>query len=129
MFVANAYADVVVIVSARSAVNRLTAEQTGRIFLGKVNAFPGGGNVVPVDQSEGTAIRDEFYARIVRKSAAQLTAYWAKMVFTGDGFPPKLLNGNVAVKHAVSNDPEAIGYIDRSAVDSSVKVVLDPQGQ
>lgn len=128
MFVENAYADVVVIVSAKSVVAHLSAEQVGRIFLGKVNTFPNGGNAAPVDQAAGAAIRDEFYAKVVRKSASQLTAYWAKMVFTGDGFPPKLLGGNAAVKQAIANDPDAIGYIDRSALDGSVKVVLDPQG-
>lgn len=128
MFVANAYADVVVVVSAKCAVSHLSAEQTGRIFLGKVNTFPGGGHVLPLDQPEGAPIRDEFYTRVLNKSAAQLTAYWAKMVFTGDGFPPRLINGNAAVKHAVSSNPDAIGYIDRSAVDGSVKVVFDPQG-
>ena len=128
MTVASAYADVVVIVSAKSQVAHLSAEQTGRIFLGKVNAFPGGGHALPFDQPEGAPIRDEFYSRVLSKSAAQLTAYWAKMVFTGDGFPPKLINGNAAVKHAVSGNPDAIGYIDRSAVDGSVKVVFDPQG-
>lgn len=128
MSVASAYADVVVVVSAKNPVSHLNAEQTGRIFLGKVNTFPGGAHVVPLDQPEGAPIREEFYTRVLNKSAAQLTAYWAKMVFTGDGFPPKLINGSAAVKHAVSSNPDAIGYIDRSAVDGSVKVVFDPQG-
>ena len=126
IFVQRAYADVVVIVSARSAVTSLSAEQVARIYLGKVNTFPGDGSATPIDQPEGTAIRDEFYTRVVRKSPTQLTAYWAKMIFTGDGYPPKLLAGNAAVKHAISSSADAIGYIDRSALDSSVKVVLEP---
>ncbi|MCX7193662.1 MAG: phosphate ABC transporter substrate-binding protein [Proteobacteria bacterium] len=122
-----ASADVVVVVSAKSTVTHLTAEQAARIFLGKSNTFPDGGNVVPVDQPEGAAIRDEFYARVASKNASQLTAYWARVIFTGgDSCPPKLLEGNAAVRRAVAGNPNAIGYIDRNALDGSVRVVLDP---
>ena len=126
MAATSASADVVVVVSARSEITHLTAEQVTKIFLGKTDAFPSGGKVVPVDQAEGNAIRDEFYSKVVNKSSSQLTAYWAKIIFTGDGHPPKLLEGNVTVRKAVANNPNAIGYIDESAVDSSVRVILAP---
>jgi ABC-type phosphate transport system substrate-binding protein len=95
--------------------------------LGKANTFPDGSNVVPIDQSEGRDVRDEFYAKVVSKNASQLTAYWAKVIFTGgDSCPPKQMEGSVAVRRAVAINPKAIGYIDRSSLDSSVRVVLDP---
>lgn len=123
---ASASADVVVIVSANSTITRLTPEQATRIFLGKTDSFPNGSHAIPVDQAEGNAARDEFYSKVANKNSAQLTAYWAKIIFTGDGRPPKLLGGNIAVKNAVADSPNAIGYIDKSAVDSSVRVVLEP---
>lgn len=126
MSAASASADVVVIVSARSAVTRLTAEQITKIFLGKTDAFPNGGHAVPIDQAEENAIRDEFYSKVANKSSSQINAYWAKAIFTGDGYPPKLLEGNMAVRKAVADNPNAIGYIDKSAVDSSVRVILAP---
>lgn len=127
LFSAWACADVVVIVSARSAVTYLTADQTARIFLGKVNTFPDGSNALPVDQPEGSSVRDEFYARVAGKNSSQLTAYWAKVIFTGgDSLPPQLLEGNAAVRRAVAANPKTIGYIDRSAVDGTVRIVLNP---
>jgi ABC-type phosphate transport system substrate-binding protein len=123
---ANANADVVVIVSAKSPVTRLTAEQAAKIFLGKVDSFPNDGVALPIDQAEGSTVRDEFYAKVVRKSSSQLTAYWAKIIFTGDGHPPIRLEGDVAVRNAIANNQNAIGYIDKNAVDSSVRVVLAP---
>lgn len=126
LFVASAYADVVVVVSAKSSITSLTAEQTARIFLGKADTFPNDDNAFPIDQAEGSAIRDEFYSKVVHKNSSQLTAYWAKVIFTGDDRPPKLLEGNVAVRKALANNPNAIGYIDKNAVDSSVRVVLKP---
>jgi ABC-type phosphate transport system substrate-binding protein len=121
-----AQADVVVIVSAKSPVTKLTAEETARIFLGKVNNFPEGGDAVPIDQAVGSPIRDEFYTKIVHKNAAQLSAYWAKIIFTGDGRPPLKLDSNLAVRKAIANNPNAIGYIEKSAVNRSVRIVLEP---
>lgn len=123
---ARAHADVVVIVSAKSPITSLTAEQTARIFLGKVSNFPDDGDVVPIDQAEGSAIRDEFYSKVVHKNSSQLSAYWAKVIFTGDGRPPEKLESNVAVRKAVANNPNAIGYIDKNAVNRSVRVILAP---
>jgi len=126
LLAANADADVVVVVSARSSITSLSAEQTARIFLGKSDTLPNGGHAVPVDQAEGNAIRDEFYAKVVGKNSSQLNAYWAKEIFTGSSHPPKLLEGNLTVRKAVANNPNAIGYIDKSALDSSVRIILEP---
>lgn len=122
----NAHADVVVIVSSKSPVTSLTAEQATRIFLGKVVTFPNGQAAVPIDQPEGSQARDDFYAQVAHKNSSQLTAYWAKIIFTGDGRPPKLIAGDVAVRKAIANDPNAIGYIDKKSLNRSVKVVLKP---
>lgn len=126
MVTASVYAEVVVIVSAQNPVTSLTAAQTTRIFLGKVNTFPDDSAAVPIDQAEGRAIRDEFYSKVVHKSSSQLTAYWAKVIFTGNGRPPEMLEGDVAVRKAVAKNPNAIGYIDKSTVDRSVRVILEP---
>ncbi|MDD2775838.1 MAG: phosphate ABC transporter substrate-binding protein [Gallionella sp.] len=122
---ADASADVVIVVSVKNPISSITAEQASKIFLGKVTTFPNGDNAIPVDQVENT-IKDEFYAKVAHKNPAQLTAYWAKIIFTGDGQPPQRLENNIAVKKAIVNNPKTIGYIDSNAVDSSVKIVLTP---
>ncbi len=122
----SAQAEVVVIVSSKSSVTSLTAEQTARIFLGKVVTFPNERTAFPIDQPEGSAIRDEFYSKVTHKNASQLTAYWAKIIFTGEGRPPQLIAGDAAVRKAVASNPNAIGYIDKNAVNRSVRVVLKP---
>jgi ABC-type phosphate transport system substrate-binding protein len=123
---ANAHAEVVVIVSAKSHVTSLTAEQTAKIFLGKTSEFPDDSDAFAIDQAVGSDIRNEFYTKVVRKNSSQLAAYWAKIIFTGDGRPPEIVDGNVAVRRAVAKNPNAIGYIDKSAVNRSVRVILEP---
>ncbi|MBB5017760.1 ABC-type phosphate transport system substrate-binding protein [Chitinivorax tropicus] len=119
-----AKADIAVIVSAKSSAGNLTADQVSQIFLGKSNSFPGGGQAVPVDQSEGAGPREEFYTKVTGKSAAQVKAYWSKLIFSGKGQPPKEIGNDGAVKKLIADNPNMIGYIDKGAVDSSVKVVL-----
>ena len=46
------------------------------------------------------------------------------MVFTGRGQPPREAPDNTAVKRMVADNPAMIGYIERSALDASVRPVL-----
>ena len=117
-------ADLVVIVSARNPVAALRADQVAAIFLGQSARFPDGAEAVPYDMRLGAALRDEFYARVTNKNPALLKAHWSKMVFTGRGQPPAELPDSAAVRRRVAEDPEAIGYIERSALDPSVHAVL-----
>lgn len=117
-------ADLVVIVSARNPVTALRADQVAAIFLGQSVRFPDGTEAVPYDLRLGTPIRDEFYARVTTKTPALLKAHWSKMVFTGRGQPPAELPDSAAVRRKVADDPEAIGYVERGALDGSVHAVL-----
>ena len=116
--------ELVVIVSARSQVEAMRPDQVAAIFLGQSARFPDGTVATPIDQPIGSSQRDGFYQRATGKTPALLKAWWSKMVFTGRGQPPRELAGNAAVRQAVAGDPGAIGYIDREAIDPSVRQVL-----
>jgi ABC-type phosphate transport system substrate-binding protein len=121
-------ADEVAVVSAKSTVTTLSKSQVANIFLGKTSRFPDGMQAVPIDQSEGTLARDEFYAWITGKSAAQMKAYWSKIIFTGRGQPPKAVPGSSEIKKIVVANPDAIGYIEPKLVDDTLRVVtVTPQ--
>lgn len=117
------YAEVVVVVSANSSLTQLRSEQIASIFLGKANSFENGSSALPVDLPEGDETREEFYYKFTNKSPAQLSAYWTRNIFTGIGFPPKQLINAEAVQNYIANNPFAIGYIERSLVDSRVKII------
>lgn len=118
-------ADVVAVVSAKSPITTLDKSQVADIFLGKASRFPNGAQAVPIDQAEGSAVRDEFYGKVTGRTATQIRAYWAKIIFTGRGQPPPSVSNDIEMKKRLSENPAAIGYIDRSLVDSSVRVVSD----
>jgi len=118
-------AAVAVIANSDFPVDKLTSAQVSKIFLGKMSALPDGTVITVIEHKDGEAVKDEFYDKVVGKTASQLKAYWAKLIFTGEGVPPKAYSGDQAVTNPVSATPGAIGYVDAGAVDKSVKVLLE----
>jgi ABC-type phosphate transport system substrate-binding protein len=112
-----ALAEVVVVVSPKAAEATMSKDQIAQFFLGKSTAM------TPVDQPEDAPVRAEFYKKVTDKEASQAKALWSKLVFTGKATMPKEVANSAAVKAAVAANPKAIGYIEQSAVDASVKVV------
>jgi len=119
-------ADVVAVVGANSPISSLSRAEVMDIFLGRRTRFPDGSAALPIDQSEGSAARDEFYSTFAAMSAAQIKAFWAKIIFTGRGQPPKAVANGEEAKKLVAANLNAITYIDRTKLDSSVRVVLAP---
>jgi ABC-type phosphate transport system substrate-binding protein len=119
-----ARADVVVIVNPRSAAATMTAEQVSGIFLGKTPTLPSGATAAMVDQPEGSPIYEQFYRGVSGKTPAQVKAVWSRLTFSGKAVPPVSVASSAEVKKFVAANPDAIGYIDRAAVDATVKVVL-----
>jgi ABC-type phosphate transport system substrate-binding protein len=113
-----ASAETVVIVNKANPATRMFSEQAAQFFLGKSTMF------TPIDQAENAPIRADFYRKAADKDPAQVKAIWSKLVFTGKASAPKEYASNAEVKKAVAADPKAIGYIDKSAVDDTVKVIL-----
>ncbi len=126
MLAGTVMADVVVVVSSRSPVAVLTKNQVADIFLGKTVRFPDGSLAVPIDQKEGSPQRDEFYAAFTGKSPAQVKSHWTKIIFTGRGQPPMTAANSTEVRQLTAANPQAISYIERNAVDGSVRVLLQP---
>jgi ABC-type phosphate transport system substrate-binding protein len=117
-----AYADdVVVIVGANSPVGSLSKDQSSDIFLGKNTSL------TPLDQPVSSPLRDEFYSKVTGKTAAQAKSHWSKLSFTGRGTPPKEGQSSADIKRQVAENPKLVGYIDKSDVDGSVKVVFAAQ--
>jgi ABC-type phosphate transport system substrate-binding protein len=95
-----------------------------RIFLGKLNKFPDGSSVIPVNQKSGSADKSSFDKKALGKSSSQIKAYCSKLMFSGKGKPPKEFSSDSEVKAFVAREPSAIGYIDEASVDKSVKVIF-----
>ena len=112
-----AQAEVVVVVNPAAAASSMSKDEVAQFFLGKSSAM------APVDQPESAPLRAEFYKKVTDKDLSQAKTLWSKLVFTGKATMPKEMAGSAEVKKFVAANPKAIGYIDKSAVDATVKVV------
>ncbi|MFZ6750481.1 hypothetical protein [Undibacterium sp. Ren11W] len=110
-------AELVIVVNPQNPATRMTSAQASQFFLGGSVMF------TPLEQVDGSAIRSEFYKKVLEKEPSQVQAIWAKIVFTGKGKPPREYKSSAEVKKAISENVNAIGYIEKSAVDDSVKVI------
>ncbi|WP_019602633.1 substrate-binding domain-containing protein [Teredinibacter turnerae] len=121
--VTTAAAETAVIVHPSNSAS-IDRDAINKIFLGKSQSFSDGTGATPINQKDGSPIRSAFDKNVLDKTSSQVKAYWSKLMFTGKGTPPEEQAGDAAVKTAVAGDSGAIGYIDASQVDDSVKVVL-----
>jgi ABC-type phosphate transport system substrate-binding protein len=116
-------AEMVVIVSIKNPVSILRIDQVEQLFLGKFYAFPDGSQALALDLPKGPA-RDAFYQRIAGRNNNQMKAYWSKIVFSGSGQPPKEATSAQDVVSQVAKSANLIGYVDKAAINNSVKIVL-----
>jgi hypothetical protein len=107
-----------IVVIVNPAAKMVSKEQIVDLYLGR------GKGLTLLDQTVGSAIYVEFYKKATGRDIAQIKAIWSRILFTGRGLPPKQLPDSAAVKKAVVANPNTIGYIEKSAVDASVKVAF-----
>ena len=95
----------------------LDKSQISDVFLGKNQTLS------PVNQSETSPLRAEFYKKATGRDPAQVKSTWSRLVFSGKANPPKEVPDSEAVKKAVVSDHKTVGYVEKSAVYSTVKVL------
>lgn len=116
-------ADVVVVVSSQNPIETLTRAQIADIYLGRMNRFPNGNPVNPIDLSESSPTRSEFYSRYLGRSQSLIKAHWSKLIFTGRGQPPPTVSSGDAMAESVAENPNAIGYLSPDFLDERLRVV------
>ncbi len=122
-FGAFAHADFVVVVNKSQNIESLNRVDIQNIYLSKTGSFPNGSWVIPVDQKKGTAQRAAFYESVLQRTEAQLKSYFSRLVFTGKGTPPRLLDNDESVLQQVRANESVLGYVMADSVDDTVKVI------
>ncbi len=123
LMLGTARAEVVVVVSVENPVESLSRAELVDIYLGRLNTFPNGESVVPVDQRERSPAHDAFYRHYLGRTPAQIKAHWSKLIFSGRGQPPRTVADDKAVAEFVSGHPHAIGYVTPDRVDERLRVI------
>jgi hypothetical protein len=111
-------AEIVVVVNPSCAATAMTQDEVANVYLGKDPSY------LPIDLPQSSQQRNEFYQKVVGKDLAQIKALWARLVFTGKMQPPKQASSAADALKYVASNVNGIAYVDKSAVDASVKAVL-----
>ena len=123
LFSCHIYADISVVVSNENN-NALNKFEIKKIFMGQRAFFPDGSQAIPVIQEKTTETAQQFITLFLNRSLQQYRSHWARLIFTGKGYPPEETYSDAEVIERIINDPTIISYIQSSSLTEDVKEVI-----
>ena len=117
-----ASAELVIVTGSQSSIASLTDNEARQLFSGQLRNI-GGQRIQPLDLPANDANRAHFYRSLTGRSPEQMRAYWTRLIFTGQGQPPREVSGHLELTSLVSSSPEYIGYLPASEVNDRVRVI------
>jgi len=123
--IATAADDIVVIVNQKIDVNKLDREEVIDIFLGRNRHLTSGVTALPMDLPITSIERAQFYSRLTGKGTNEINAYWARLTFSGRASPPAVAHSQEEAIQMVIDNSGAVGYVARSKVVPSVKIIFE----
>lgn len=113
-----------VIVNSANPTTHLSKDQLQRVYMKKLTAWDSGAQVVVVDQSARSTVRERFSQAVLGRDVATMKSYWQQSLFSGRGVPPIEQPSDAQVIAYVSSNPNAIGYVSEgTALPDGVKVI------
>lgn len=116
----SADAQMAVIVNPSVTTRGVSLDDLRRYFLGNTQTL----DTTHVQIIESARIRKPFYRALFGMSEDEVRRRWVALVFRGEATAlPKTLPDDAAVKAYVAEHPGAIGFVDASSVDGSVRAL------
>lgn len=120
----DAAADVAVIVHPGNPEVDLSRSEVERIFKQERQHWRAGRRIYLILQETGTLEKDVVLRRLYRMTDAELKQFWLGKLYRGEiSSFPRVVPSNAAVARIVAHAPNAVGFVNASAVDASVKVL------
>lgn len=118
--------DFVVIANPQSGIDKMSKDEVINVYMGRNRKLASGINAQPIDLENPLSEKANFYSVMVNKELPEISSYWARLMFSGQGSPPKQVMTTEQALEIVSTVKGAIAYIDRKKIDKRVKIVFDP---
>jgi len=118
--------DFVVIANLQSGIEKMSKDEVINVYMGRNRKLASGINAIPLDLENPITEKAHFYNVMVNKELSEISSYWARLMFSGQGSPPKQVANQEEAIDIVISRPGAIAYIDRKKIDKRVKIVFDP---
>lgn len=116
--------DVAIIVNKDNPINELTFRELTAIFELQQQFWKGGSKVRVIMQKAGCPEKNVMLKHVYHRTDESLNKYWLIRMFKAEiADLPEIEASNEKVKQEVSKQVDAIGFIDASKVDDTVKVL------
>jgi ABC-type phosphate transport system substrate-binding protein len=117
-----AESQIAVIVHPQSRMTSIKKNDLVQIFLRKISQVTTGESISPRDQAAGDS-KAVFYRHFFDSSLDEIHDYWIREVYRGGSRPPawSQTKNDVEMRSYIASNPNTIGYIQRSFLNSSVK--------
>ena len=112
-----------VIVHPDNPVTSIDREYLRNAFLKKAPTWSSGETIRPIDLSTKFPVREQFTRKVLKKTPAQLKAYWNQRIFSGKGVPPPVVDSADDMIDYVLAHPGAVGYLPEGVEPGDAKVV------
>lgn len=106
--------EMVIIVHNDNQVAEISQRDLKNIFLGKKSQWEDGSMIQPIILNE-ELLHGTFLKSFLKRGKKQYETYWKRMIFTGQGSPPKSGKTEADILDFVAKNPGAIGYISTKA--------------
>lgn len=114
-------AELVVVTASDSPIQRLSRAQLTEVFSGRTRIVNGVA-IVPIEYAQ--AERERFYQQLLGRTSSQMRATWARLMFTGEGQPPREYDSASEALARLQASPELITYIDSSQLEPGLRVIF-----
>lgn len=118
--------DFVVVANHHAGIDKMSKDEVINVYMGRNRKLASGVNAQPIDLENPLAEKENFYSVMVNKELPEISSYWARLMFSGQGSPPRQVMTTEQALELVSSVKGAIAYIDRKKIDKRVKIVFDP---
>lgn len=118
--------DFVVIANPNSGVEKMSKDEVINVYMGRNRKLSSGVTAQPLDLENPLTEKANFYNTMVNKELSEISSYWARLMFSGQGSPPRQVASAEQAVELVGRLKGAIAYVDRKKIDKRVRVVFDP---
>ena len=118
--------DFVVIANPHSGIEKMSKDEVINVYMGRNRKLSSGVTAQPLDLENPLTEKANFYNIMVNKELSEISSYWARLMFSGQGSPPRQVASAEQAVELVGRLKGAIAYVDRKKIDKRVRVVFDP---
>lgn len=115
---------IVVVVNSASPFVTLSQKEISDLYLGRWRKAVDGKTPQVIDLPLTSPVRTRFYESLTGKEIATVNAYWARLIFSGQIVPPRVVDDSASVLDLLKKNPGMIAYLDHVPNDRQIKVLL-----